>query len=126
MRIIFIYIKIYLCSCGTNLENCLRNISVWLNSISSMIVNFQGCHIYGILGYFKSNKNPDQKVMSDSSYLWLKTLKSVICFSAFPNKACQGRHISEGARTILIKIIVVKWKNICDSCHASVVTGNSM
>ena len=38
------------------------------------------------------------KGTSDSSYLWLKTLKSVFCFKGFPKKACQGCHISELAQ----------------------------
>ena len=34
-----------------------------------------------------------KKITSDSSFLWLKTLKSTICSSGFPKKACQGCHI---------------------------------
>ena len=49
-----------------------------------------------------------KKGTSDSSYLWLKTLKSEICFSGFPKKACQGSLISEGANEILIKILFSK------------------
>ena len=91
-----------------------------------MILNFQGCHIYGNLQYFKLNKNPDQKIIPDSSYFWLKTLKSIICYSGFPKKVCQGCHISEGDREILIKFIVLRWRNVCESYHASAVAGNSM
>ena len=47
---------------------------------------------------FKSNKNPDQKVTLYSAYLWLKTIENEIYFSGFPKKACQGCHISKGAR----------------------------
>ena len=45
-----------------------------------------------------------KKIISDSPYLWLKTMKSEICFSGFPKKACQGCHISQGASTIFLKI----------------------
>ena len=67
-----------------------------------------------------------KKVTADSSYLWLKTLKSIICFSGFPKKACQGCHISEGTGTILIKIIFLKSWYFCDSSHTIAVSGNSM
>ena len=38
------------------------------------------------------------KVMPDSWSVCLKTPNSEICFSGFPKNACQGCHISEGAR----------------------------
>ena len=60
-----------------------------------------------------------KKVSADLSYLRLETLKSEITFSGFPKKACQGCHISEGARTILTKNIFLKSWHFCDSCHAS-------
>ena len=63
---------------------------------------------------------------SDSSYLLLKTLKPLIHFSGFPKKACQDCHISEGAGTILIKIIFFKYTNVCYSCNASAISGSSM
>ena len=34
-----------------------------------------------------------KKITSDSSFLWLKTLKSTISSSGFPKKVCQGCHI---------------------------------
>ena len=46
-----------------------------------------------------------KKITSDSSYLWLKTMKSEIYISGFPKKACQGCHISEGAIRIFKKLM---------------------
>jgi len=37
-----------------------------------------------------------KKVTPDSAYLWLKTMEYEFYFSGFPEKACQGCHISEG------------------------------
>ena len=120
------YIKSQLCSCGTNLENYFRNISfgkfltqTWFY-IFRVAISMVICNIWNQMGTLI------RKVISDSSYLCLKTLKSIICFSGFPRKACQGCHISEGARTILIKIIFSKYRNVCHSCHASAISGNSM
>ena len=39
-----------------------------------------------------------KKIMSDSSYLWLKTMEFEIYISGFQKKACQGCHISELAQ----------------------------
>ena len=91
-----------------------------------MILKFQGCHIYGNLQYFKLNGNPDWKNNSRFFTFMDKNIKINNFFSGFLKKACQGCHISEGAGTILIKIIFSKYRNVCHSCHASAVSGNSM
>ena len=46
-----------------------------------------------------------KKVRSDSAYLGSKTIKYEIYFSGFPKKACQGCHISEGARRIIFLLM---------------------
>ena len=42
-----------------------------------------------------------KEITPDSSYSWSKTLESEFYFSGFPEKACQGCHISE----------LAQWKN---------------
>ena len=56
----------------------------------------------------KLNGNPDEKVTSDSAYLWPKTPESEIYNSGFPKMACQGCHISERCGRISKKIMVGK------------------
>ena len=67
-----------------------------------------------------------KKLTSNFSHLSLKTLKSIICFSGFPKKTCQGSLISEGANYFLIKIIFSKPRYLYYPGHANAISGNSM
>ena len=81
----------------------VSEISVWGQFlIKTQIWNFRVAIfmvIWPILNWIGTLIN---KGTSDSSYLWLKTFKSVFCFSGFPKKACQGCHIfwSPGSRAV--------------------------
>ena len=47
----------------------------------------------------------NKKGTSLSKYIWLKLLFSEIYISGVPKKACQGCHISEGARGIILNLV---------------------